>query len=107
RLGWRSRLGLPPGSTDVNPDATRFETGTVDAAAFVGLRQALAVHRALGGRVPQRVRALRARLLTRLAELPFALRSDPHAPTGIVVVVPPGDGEDRATRASEDGRIGV
>src|SRR5439155_1118166 len=39
RLGWRSRLELPPGSTDVNPDATRFETGTVDAAAFVGLRQ--------------------------------------------------------------------
>ena len=107
RLGWRSRLELPPGSTDVNPDATRFETGTVDAAAFVGLRQTLAVHRALGGRVAQRVRALRERLLARLAELPFALRSDPHAPTGIVVVVPPGDAEDLVTRMWEEERIVV
>src|SRR3989441_1318876 len=39
RLGWRSRLELPPGSREYNPDATRFEAGTVDAGAFVGLRQ--------------------------------------------------------------------
>jgi len=88
RLGWRSRLELPTGSRDYNPDATRFETGTVDAAAFVGLRQTLVVHRLLGTRVAERLHALRGRLLSRLAGLPFVLRSTPSAPTGIVVVEP-------------------
>jgi len=88
RLGWRSRLDLPTGSRDYNPNATRFETGTVDAAAFVGLRQTLVVHRLLGSWVSDRVRALRRRLLERIAELPFVVRSTPEAPTGIVVVEP-------------------
>jgi cysteine desulfurase/selenocysteine lyase len=90
RLGWRSRLELPTGSTDYNPNATRFETGTVDAAAFVGLRQTLVVHRLLGSWVAERVRAVRRRLLERLADLPFTVRSTPEAPTGIVVVEPKG-----------------
>ncbi len=90
RLGWRSRLELPTGSRDYNPNATRFETGTVDAAAFVGLRQTLAVHRLLGSWVTERVRALRGRLLERIADLPFTVRSTPEAPTGIVVVEPKG-----------------
>src|SRR5256885_754757 len=88
RLGWRSRLELPTRSRGYHPDATRFETGTVDAAAFVGLRQTLVVHRALGSWVTDRVRALRRRLLESLAELPFVVRSTPEAPTGIVVVEP-------------------
>ena len=88
RLGWRSRLELPRGSRDVNPNATRFETGTVDAGAFVGLRQTFVVHRLLGSWVTERVRALRHRLLDRIAELPFTLRSTPDMPTGIVVVEP-------------------
>jgi cysteine desulfurase/selenocysteine lyase len=108
RLGWRSRLALPPGSTAYNPDATRFETGTVDAAAFVGLRQALAVHRVLGARVAERIRALRGRLLARLADLRLTIRSDPLAPTGIVVVVPEGgDAEDLVGRMWETERIVV
>jgi len=90
RLGWRSRLELPPGSRDYNPNATRFEAGTVDAAAFVGLRQTLVVHRLLGSWVSERVRALRRRLLERVAELPFNVRSTPEMPTGIVVVEPKG-----------------
>jgi selenocysteine lyase/cysteine desulfurase len=90
RLGWRSRLELPTGSRDYNPNATRFETGTVDAAAFVGLRQTLVVHRLLGSWVSERVRSLRRRLLERIAELPFTVRSMPEAPTGIVVVEPKG-----------------
>jgi len=90
RLGWRSRLELPTGSRDYNPDATRFETGTVDAAAFVGLRQTLVVHRALGSWVSERVRALRRHLLERIADLPFTLRSTAEAATGIVVVEPKG-----------------
>jgi selenocysteine lyase/cysteine desulfurase len=88
RLGWRSRLELPRGSRDYNPNATRFETGTVDAAAFVGLRQTFAVHRGLGPWVSERLRALRRRLLDRIGELPFTLRSTPEMPTGIVVVEP-------------------
>src|SRR5207247_903518 len=83
-----SRLDLPTGSRDYNPNATRFETGTVDAAAFVGLRQTLVVHRLFGSWVSDRVRALRRRLLERIAELPFVVRSTPEAPTGIVVVEP-------------------
>jgi cysteine desulfurase / selenocysteine lyase len=90
RLGWRSRVELPAGSRDYNPNATRFETGTVDVAAFVGLRQTLVVHRALGERVSERLRALRRRLLGRIAELPFVVRSTPDAPTGIIVVEPRG-----------------
>ena len=90
RLGWRSRLELPRGSRDYNPNATRFEAGTVDAAAFVGLRQTLVVHGLLGSWVSERVRALRRRLLDRIADLPFAVRSTPEAPTGIVVVQPKG-----------------
>jgi selenocysteine lyase/cysteine desulfurase len=88
RLGWRSRLELPTGSPDYNPNATRFESGTVDAAAFVGLRQTFAVHRRLGSWVTERIVALRGRLLGRLGELPFILRSTPQMPTGIVVVEP-------------------
>ena len=107
RLGWRSRLDLATGSKAYNPSATRFETGTVDAAAFVGLRQTLAVHRALGGWVPTRVRALRRRLLERLRELPFALRSTPAAPTGIVVVEPPGEVGDLVDRMWKEERIVV
>ena len=90
RLGWRSRLELPTGSRDYNPNATRFETGTVDAAAFVGLRQTLVVHRLLGSWVAERVHALRRRLLDRIADLPFIVRSTPEMPTGIVVVEPRG-----------------
>ena len=90
RLGWRSRLALPKGSRDYNPDATRYEAGTVDAGAFVGLRQTLLVHERLGPWVADRVRALRLRLIERFAELPFLLRSTPSAPTGIVVVEPRG-----------------
>jgi len=90
RLGWRSRLELPTGSRDYNPNATRFEAGTVDAAAFVGLRQTLVVHRLLGSWVSERVRTLRRRMLERIAELPFTVRSTPEAPTGIVVVEPKG-----------------
>jgi cysteine desulfurase/selenocysteine lyase len=80
RLGWRSRLELPTGSRDYNPNATRFESGTVDAAAFV--------HRLLGSHVSERVRALRQRLLERIGDLPFTVRSTPESPTGIVVVEP-------------------
>ena len=36
RLGWRSRLELPTGSRDYNPNATRFETGTVGLAVVDG-----------------------------------------------------------------------
>lgn len=108
RLGWRSRLDLPTGSTDYNPNATRFETGTVDAGAFVGLRQTLLVHRLLGPRVGDRVRALRARLIDRLDELPFAIRSTPNMPTGIVVVEPrSGDVSELVTRMWDEERMVV
>ena len=108
RLGWRSRLDLPAGSKDLNPNATRFEIGTVDAAAFVGLRQTLLVHTLLGSWVGDRVRALRARLVHRLRELPFAIRSTPNMPTGIVVVEPrSGDVSDLVTRMWEEERIVV
>src|SRR5256886_14584350 len=85
RLGWRSRLELPTGSKEYNPNATRFETGTVDAAAFQGLRQTLLVHRLLGSWVGDRVRALRARLLDPLRGPPFGIRSTPDAPARLVV----------------------
>jgi cysteine desulfurase / selenocysteine lyase len=108
RLGWRSRLELPTGSKDYNPNATRFETGSVDAASFVGLRQTLLVHRVLGPRVGDRVRALRARLVGRMRELPFVIRSTPDMPTGIVVVEPrSGDVADLVTRMWNEERMVV
>jgi cysteine desulfurase/selenocysteine lyase len=108
RLGWRSRLDLPAGSRGYNPNATRFETGTVDAAAFVGLRQTLVVHRLLGAWVAQRLRSLRRRLLERIAELPLIVRSTPDAPTGIIVVEPRGgDVADLVQRMWDEERIVV
>src|SRR2546425_5862223 len=108
RLGWRSRLELPTGSKDYNPNATRFQTGTVDAGAFVGLRQTLLVHRLLGSWVGERVRTLRARLLDTMRELPFAIRSTPDMPTGIVVVEPrSGGGSDLVTRMWDEERMVV
>ena len=109
RLGWRSQSAfeVDHGYT-LQPDATRFETGTIDAPAFIGLRQAIAVHRALGPRVGQRVRALRAHLVERLASLPVALRSRPDSPTGIVVIVPSGgDALDIVTRMWTEDRVVV
>jgi cysteine desulfurase/selenocysteine lyase len=91
RLGWRSQSAMDlEGHVTLKPDASRFETGTVDAGAFFGLRQTLAVHRRLGATVGQRVRALRARLFQRLAELPFDVLSRPSDPTGLVVAAPRG-----------------
>lgn len=109
RLGWRSRVSHDhTGNVELQPDATRFETGTVDAAAFVGLRQALAVHRALGPAVGERIRSLRTLLLERLAALPFELVSRPEDPTGIVVVRPrDGDAAGIVSRMWADERIVV
>jgi selenocysteine lyase/cysteine desulfurase len=91
RFGWRSQSAMDlEGDVTLKPEASRFETGTVDVAAFVGLRQTLAVHRRLGAAVGQRVRALRERLFGRLAELPFDVLSRPGDPTGIVVAAPRG-----------------
>ncbi len=109
RLGWRSQsaFDVDEGYT-LQPDATRFETGTIDAAAFVGLRQAVAVQRALGDEVARRVRTLRARLLDRIARLPVALRSRTDAPTGIVVLSPlGGDAAGIVTRMWTDDRVVV
>lgn len=109
RLGWRSRIAHDAtGGYELHPDATRFETGTVDAASFVGLRQALAVQRALGARVGERLRALRTALFARLADLPFDHLSRPADPTGIVVVAPRGgDAAGIVTRMWADERIVV
>ena len=91
RLGWRSQSAIDlEGNITLKDDASRFETGTVDAAAYVGLRQTLAVHRGLGATVGQRLRALRAHLEERLASLPFDVLSRPEDPTGIVVAKPRG-----------------
>ncbi len=91
RLGWRSQSAMDlEGGVTLKLEASRFEIGTVDAGAFFGLRQTLAVHRRLGATVGQRVRALRGRLLERLAELPFDVLSRPSDPTGIVVAAPRG-----------------
>ncbi len=91
RMGWRSQSALDlEGNVTLHDEARRFETGTVDAGAYVGLRQALAVHRALGPTTAERIRALRAHLLGRLSELPFELLSRPDDPTGIVVAAPRG-----------------
>jgi selenocysteine lyase/cysteine desulfurase len=89
RLGWRSRISHDlEGGMRLHEDAARFEAGTVDAAAFVGFHQALVVHRALGGAVATRIRALRRRLLERLSELPYDVVSRAEDPTGIVTVTP-------------------
>lgn len=91
RMGWRSQTAIDlDGNITLRPDAARLETGTVDAGAYVGLRQALAVHRALGASTARRIGALRARLLERLAELPFDVLSRAPDPTGIVVAAPRG-----------------
>jgi cysteine desulfurase/selenocysteine lyase len=87
-VGWRSQERDARGSVALKPSAERFESGTVDVSAFVGLRQALAVHRALGAGVGERVRALRGRVLGALAELPLEVVSRPEDPTGIVTVRP-------------------
>ncbi len=109
RLGWRSRVTHDlRGGVQLQPDATRFETGTVDAAAFVGLRQALAVQRALGDRVQERLRALRNALFDRLADLAFEPVSRREDPTGIVAIVPRGgDAAGIVTRMWTDERIVV
>lgn len=109
RLGWRSQsaFDVDRGYT-LQPDATRFETGTIDAPAFVGLRQALAVHRALGGAVAGRIAALRNRLLEGLGGLDLELRSRPDSPTGIVVVMPrDGTGAGIVSRMWADDRVVV
>jgi selenocysteine lyase/cysteine desulfurase len=91
RLGWRSQSSIDlEGNMTLKPDASRFETGTVDAASYVGLRQTLAVHQVLGTSVSERLRTLRARLIARLRELPFDILSRPEDPTGIVVAAPRG-----------------
>ena len=52
RLGWRSQTAMDlEGNITLRTDAARFETGTVDAGAYVGLRQTLAVHRTPAGAV--------------------------------------------------------
>lgn len=91
RLGWRSQaeFDVHEGYT-LQLDARRFETGTIDAAAFVGLRQAIAVQRTLGSLVPSRIRDLRGLLFEQLLALSLPVRSRPHDPTGIVVVEPRG-----------------
>ena len=91
RMGWRSQTAIDlEGNIKLKDEASRFETGTVDVAAYVGLRQTLAVHRALGATVGQRIGSLRARLLEHLAGLPFEILSRPDDPTGIVVAAPRG-----------------
>ena len=89
RVGWRSRADHDlQGHLQLNDDATRFEIGTVDVAAFVGVRQTLAVHRTLGPRVAERVKELRAGVLAAIGELPLDLLGRADDPTGIVVVQP-------------------
>ncbi len=107
RVGWRSRADHDlEGHMKLNDDATRFEIGTVDVAAFVGLRQALAVHRALGTRVEDRVEELRGRMLRLVNELPLDLLGRADDPTGIVVVQPRGGGaEEVVSRAWNEDRI--
>jgi L-cysteine/cystine lyase len=91
RMGWRSQTAIDlEGNITLKDEASRFETGTVDAAAYVGLRQTLAVHRALGATVGTRLRSLRARLLEQLGKLPFDMLCRPEDPTGIVVAAPRG-----------------
>ena len=109
RMGWRSQSAIDlEGNITLKPDASRFETGTVDVAAYVGLRQTLAVHRALGATVGERIRALRTRLLSHLADLPFDVLSRSEDPTGIVVAAPRGmTAADAVDRMWRDERIVV
>ena len=89
RVGWRSRVDHDlDGHMTLNDDATRFEIGTVDVAAFVGIQQTLAVHRALGARVAQRITQLRTQVLRVVGDLPLDLIGRAGDPTGIVVVQP-------------------
>ncbi|HVR89077.1 MAG TPA: aminotransferase class V-fold PLP-dependent enzyme [Candidatus Limnocylindria bacterium] len=109
RVGWRSRETNDfAGHMTLHPDGTRFETGTVDAAAFVGLRQAILVHQGLGPTVGERVRSLRERLLQALSGLPLELLGQTAEPTGIVVVRPRGgDAAGIVRRLWDDERIVV
>ncbi len=89
RVGWRSRVDHDlDGHLTLNDDATRFEIGTVDVAAFVGIQQALAVHQVLGARVGQRIMEIRGQVLRAIGELPLDLLGHADDPTGIVVVQP-------------------
>jgi len=107
RVGWRSRADHDlEGHMQLNDDATRFEIGTVDVAAFVGVRQTLAVHRALGARAGQRVKELRAQVLHVVNELPFDLLGRADDPTGIIVVQPrAGGAAEIVQRAWDEDRI--
>jgi selenocysteine lyase/cysteine desulfurase len=107
RVGWRSRADHDlEGHMKLNDDATRFEIGTVDVAAFVGIRQTLAVHRALGARVGTRVKELRERVLRVVNELPLELLGRADDPTGIVVVQPrAGGAAEIVQRAWDEDRI--
>lgn len=107
RVGWRSRADHDlEGHMTLNDDATRFEIGTVDVAAFVGVRQALAVHRALGSRVGQRIAELRAAVLRAVGELPLDLAGRADDATGIVVVRPrAGGAADIVQRAWDEDRV--
>ena len=107
RVGWRSRADHDlEGHMKLNDDATRFEIGTVDVAAFVGVRQTLAVHRALGSRVAARVKELRARVLRAVDELPLDLLGRADDPTGIVVVQPrAGGAAEIVQRAWDEDRV--
>ena len=88
-VGWRSRETSDiKGNVTLKSTAERFETGTVDVSSFFGVRQALAVHRALGTRVRERIQSLRAKVLGALEVLPLQLESRPWDPTGIVRVQP-------------------
>ena len=107
RVGWRSRVDHDlEGHMKLNDDATRFEIGTVDVAAFVGIRQTLAVHRALGARVGRRVKELRERVLRSIGGLPLDLLGRADDPTGIVVVQPrAGGAADLVKRAWDEDRV--
>jgi L-cysteine/cystine lyase len=107
RVGWRSRADHDlEGHLTLNDDATRFEIGTVDVAAFVGIRQTLAVHRALGASVGRRVRELRLRVLRAIADLPLDLVGRADDPTGIVVVQPrAGGAAEIVQRAWDEDRV--
>jgi selenocysteine lyase/cysteine desulfurase len=103
RVGWRSRADHDlVGHMKLNDDATRFEIGTVDVAAFVGIQQTLAVHRTLGARVGQRVKELRAQVLRAIGELPLDLLGRATDVTGIVVVQPRAGGAAEIVQRSWD-----
>jgi L-cysteine/cystine lyase len=108
RVGWRSRVDHDlDGHLTLTGDATRFEIGTVDVAAFVGLQQALAVHQVLGEWVGRRVADLRTSVLRAVAGLPLDLVGRSADPTGIVVIRPrSGDAAGIVRRAwDEDGVV--